>query len=183
MSGGINSVSATNGIAGVSHDSTGDLQALLVGDVIANYDDQIKVFSDEIEATTAKKSEITALKSQINGVPTAGSGDNTKLGAYHEYSPTHYKKLSALAATVGMAGTVTEGTDSSHANYYVSDDVIADIQAALDNKLADLNSNSDIKMIGFQALMDARKQSLMMLSNMISSDNQTKMAILQNLKG
>ena len=68
-------------------------------------------------------------------------------------------------------------------NEFISLESIEALKDSADSKIQSLNSQTELKMINFQALMDSRKQAMLMLSNMISSDNSTKQAIIQNMKG
>jgi hypothetical protein len=178
-------ITQSTDIAGVipgSSDANSGLESLLIGDVVSNYDDQISAFNAEIQATTDEKNALTQTKSDLQNVPSTGTGVNDTVGAYHQYTPEQYQNLLAIADTVGMRDTITNGTDSTHSDDFVSNDALDKVQSSIDDKISELNSTSELQMINFQSLMDARKQSLTMLSNMINSDNQTKMAILQNLK-
>lgn len=67
--------------------------------------------------------------------------------------------------------------------YFFPDDTLTNLQEKIDGQIQDLNSSSEIKMIHFQALMDARKQAMMMLSNLLNADKTTKEAIIQNMRG
>ena len=60
---------------------------------------------------------------------------------------------------------------------------LQEIKDGFADKVDSLNQSSELKMIRFQALMDARKQAFMMLSNMVNNNHQTMQAIIQNLKG
>ena len=67
-------------------------------------------------------------------------------------------------------------------NQFVSVEFLKTFSESLETRMTDLNSQSETDSIRFQALMDSRKQNLLMLSNMMNSDNQTKMAIINNMK-
>jgi len=72
---------------------------------------------------------------------------------------------------------------SENGLYFFSDKTLTDLQEKIDGQIQDLNSSSEIKMIHFQALMDARKQAMMMLSNLLNADKTTKESIIQNMRG
>lgn len=182
-------VTATNGAIQAGSDATTGLESVLLGDVVANYDDQIQAYSEEIQQITVEKNNLTEMKTAINEYPTQTKGSDAVNAGYTEitgpfrtYDSAQYYNLMQMAQSVGLGGTLQNGTDANHSLYAVSESTISSIQSALDNKISELNSSSEIKMINFQSLMDARKQTMLMLSNMVNADNQTKMAILQNLK-
>lgn len=166
-----------NYINQTSGDSVNGLEAMLGGAVVEELDAQINMFSADLIAINTEKqlvrsdlNTITAMKTNptdVDGVEVFILNDEDK------------SDLESLAESLGID---IEYTEDDSGNVGVSRAMLESVESALDNKLQDLNTSSEMKMISFQSLMDARKQAMMMLSNMISSDNQTKMAVIQNLK-
>lgn len=66
--------------------------------------------------------------------------------------------------------------------YYLKKDSLRNVINGAQEKLASLNSNTEMTMLQIQSLTDQRKNALMMLSNLISARNETLMGIIRNLK-
>lgn len=179
-------------------DASGEYQAYLGGAVVQEYDTQIQSFTAELTAMNEEKAavradkiEITALAAEAQSITDA---DGYKMlnpdGTYSNFvgeavvlSSAEASELAEEAASLGVTMDVSKLPTGSGTDVVVDKKFLDSMEQALDSKLTDLNSTSEMKSIQFQSLMDARKQAMMMLSNLISSDNQTKMAIIQNLKG
>jgi len=179
-----------------SLDANQGIQALLGGAVVQELDAQIDLFSADLMTVNTEKQLI---RNDINSLSALSSDkirveeDNVYVHEPQSEPPTYFEMgdevvqlngeefiaVEDLAQSLGVNFTYGEGNKKK----IVGINMIATIQEALENKLKDLNSTSEMKMINFQSLMDARKQAMMMLSNMVNSDNQTKMSIIQNLKG
>lgn len=182
--------------------ANGVLQAHLGGAVVEEYDKQIQIFTADLVANNVEKSLIRNEKVELTEYM-ASSKDYSAKDAYVMFSNgqaitesngkvSYYEgkanpisqmdlaKLNQMAKQYGYEFTDLPKNGNS---YLLTEEKLIAFQDKLDAKLSDLNSISEMKMIKFQSLMDARKQAMMMLSNMISSDNQTKMSIIQNMKG
>lgn len=66
--------------------------------------------------------------------------------------------------------------------YYLKKDSLKNVIDGAQEKLASLNSNTEMTMLQIQSLVDQRKNALTMLSNLISARNETMMGIIRNLK-
>lgn len=180
-------------------DALQGLQAQISGAVVAQYDTQLADFSAELTAVNAAKNAIQSDKTAItammttptelvakDGYVTRGRDSENKettsafAGSAVIMDKKQYDDFVKLAQKNGidLSGVATNGKKNA-----VPESILQATKDALDGKLADLNASSEIKLIHYQALMDARKQAMMMLSNMISSDNQVRLAVIQNMKG
>lgn len=180
-----------------STDAIGNMQGLLGGAMIQEYDAQIQDFTADMSATNAEKSAVRADKTQISTLQTNLSASSKQYSATDKFYTTdtgehveftekgskltsaQYKQIKALCEKYGVDPDKI-ATDGK--NYVLPDSLAETLKGQMDSKLTDLNSTSEMKMVNYQALMDARKQSMMLLSNMLNSDTQTKMAIIQNMK-
>ncbi|MCP5463588.1 MAG: hypothetical protein H7A33_01025 [Deltaproteobacteria bacterium] len=185
----VNGLSGVGTVSGfVTSGGTDGMEQALAAGVVADYDSQIDIFTKEIESDTAQKAQISSTKSSVEntiaGLDKVAGGDSESGELdYYDASSLDSDTLNALADQLDAVGMDGQAFLDSLADgkFKVSDiDALLD---GLDNKLSALNSKSELKMIRFQALMDARKQALMQLSNMMQSQNQTNMSIIQNMKG
>lgn len=161
------------------------VMATISGPMVEEYDKLLNSYNVELISINNEKSAVR--HERDNFAITAGQGSQYTPGEGEEqegvsgklYSKEEYDELNAIADDYGvdLNETIIDG------EYFLSEQIIEDVKDKMDSKLQDLNSVSELKMIYFQSLMDSRKQAMLMLSNMISSDNSTKMAIIQNLKG
>lgn len=147
---------------------------------VADYDEQIADYTDEMAAINAEKGVIrtaeTAAENLSNRTATQVDGKD-----YVSMSYAEFEDLKAKCAEAGVDITQVEGiADATIDVFPVS--VLETIEGQLEDKLEALNDVSELKMIGFQSVMDARKQALLMLSNMVSSNHQTMMDIIRNMK-
>lgn len=172
-----------NQVAGASLDTTvlgpQATMTLLGGQMVEEYDRAIQIFSAELMGINAEKSNVNSHKADVmrivaNKKKITSETDGVSKSAY-VITGTEYQKLVRYAGEYGVAlNGVAEGS--------VPESFIEELKDAIDNKIQELNSTSELRMINFQSLMDGRKQAMMMLSNMLNSDNQTKMSIIQNFK-
>lgn len=189
----LNSTQSTTATAGTG-DAAGELEATIGGAVVQEYDQQIRLFTADLVAIDGQKKELRADKlaiTALGGTPTTMTeesgytvinGETTGevfTGKAQTMTASEYNEFLKLAQEYGVEVT---GVGSKGTKYAVPESIIETIKGEIDNRITDLNSMSEIKLINYQALMDGRKQSLMMLSNLISSDNQTRMAVIQNFK-
>lgn len=181
--------------------STSEFQALLGGGVLQELDAQIQIFKGEIQASNDMKArmreDISTLNSMIaignsnkgqNEIPITPSNGDTYVpekGTYFTHTLANFEGLEQLAEDNGLIDEFRElsQADYDNADFYVDASFLGTLKETLENKIADLNSQSEMDMIKFQSLMDARKQTVMMLSNLMNGDHQTKMNILNNMKG
>lgn len=175
-------------------DASQALMAFMGGSMVQEYDAQITAFSTELSSTNAEKEVVRADKTKLT-VLEADAKTLTDADGYYDKDGVVYTQQAVVmlesqveqfiggAAKLGVAISKESLPTNGNSGYAVSTSIIDSVKDALDNKLSDLNSSSELKAIQFQSLMDSRKQAMLMLSNLINSDNQTKMAIIQNLKG
>lgn len=176
-----------------SNDALGGLETQIGGTILAEYDTQIQDYSAELTALNKEKSIVRQDKVTLTGLATKcqdytskGYSITDENGAKTDFtgkavavSKSEHNKTIELARSYGVD---ISGMPTGPGGYIIPEGLINSLKEAIDSKIQDLNSSSEIKLIHFQSLMDARKQSLMMLSNMINSDNQNKMTIIQNMK-
>lgn len=96
-------------------------------------------------------------------------------------SEEKYKELENLLKQSGE--TISASRASAKDPYVISKNDLENLRSKHENNLQNLNTTSELDMIRFQSLLDARKQMLMQLSNMISQDSQVKLEIIRNMKG
>lgn len=198
------SVNAVESFDALSTGTFNSHEAALAASVVEDYDAQIKEFTEEMEAEMIQKSQIQAVDSVVTTLASKTTTTDPAIGAdstaeYYADGTTEFVEVSAedladlieqaqeagidlpdfltsdysLYAVRGMEPTV----------YAIPKDVLEELSTTCENMVEDLNQNSELKMIQFQSLLDARKQALLQLSNMISSDNETLLEIIRNMKG
>lgn len=201
-----------NDTSSTSSLSLAQFQALIGGSVLHELDEQIGMYKSETDAKNDKKVALRQDITSINlllGKETseAVSFKNQSLNdAYTkktstERSPNHNEtaipltteqrdQLISVAKKLGLLSEFKKNYGYSGNGYnaggnnqcYVTKNFLETVKENFDNELTDLNSQTETDSIKFQSLMDARKQNLLMLSNMINSDNQIKMSIINNMK-
>lgn len=156
------------------------LEAILAGNVLGEYDAQIEDFSNKMNEVNSLKTSLRTDKNKLNSwIENLDSRSYNNQGMYLD--PDQYSEIKTIAKTVDNDELASLGVNNSYNQYYISKSQIENLVESIENKVQDLNSTSEIKMIQFQSLIDARKQTMMMLSNMINNDNQAKMSIIQNM--
>lgn len=164
------------------------------GATVKEYDEEIQDHTIELQALNEQKqavrtdkNQITVLLSQMDVVDGQGftftddSGVSQSMtGNATIITSSDKTELETLAAALGIQLNI--GFSSTSSSYAIDESSLKSLSDALDGKMSDLNSTSELKMIQFQSLMDARKQAMMILSNLLSADHQTKMAVIQNMK-
>jgi len=164
-------------------DANNDLQMTIAATIVEDYDYQIQKFTADLTETNDLKSvvyEAQTLVDQLydyDAVDTDGDGTVDSVSV----SQAELEDLTNMMTELGLS-TAELPEASGQSSYDVSLKTLDSTQNKLDNKLDDLNSTSELKLIRFQSLLDARKQALLQLSNMINSSSQTAMAIIQNFK-
>lgn len=173
------------------------IMTTLGGTMVEEYDHLLSSYNAEMVGINAAKSQ--ARQDRNNVAMAGGTGqaytmpeadaDNAgaagirlnsdELEKLEEYAAAYGINISSIALNDPMYGLKSGDVNKN----FVSNETLDSIKGAIDGRIEDLNGTSELKMIRFQSLMDARKQSMMMLSNMVSSDNSTKQSIIQNMKG
>lgn len=161
--------------------------SLIAGSVVSELDAQIGIFNAELLAANVKKSEVRGHKVDVMAIAARaegefsvdGSGENDPKFKGVAVSESEKTAIESLAQNYGVDLTVKVSSDGQTV---ISSAQLQSLEEAVEGKLADLNSTSELKLINFQSLMDSRKQAMMMLSNILSSNNNTMMSIIQNLK-
>lgn len=193
--------------AGSTSLSINEFQTMISGGVLQEIDAQIEMFKGEIEANNSQQKAIRDDISTINKYLARtiehidqDNNPDTADTEMIQLSRSERKALVDAAASLGFKSIKTkrggERGDFFEMNKIITKNVkggtigrdkvtvkfLESIKEALENKLSDLGSSSEMDTIKFQALMDARKQNIMMLSNLMNSDHQTKMSIMNNMK-
>lgn len=193
--------------AGSTSLSINEFQTMISGGVLQEIDAQIEMFKGEIEANNSQQKAIRDDISTINKYLARtiehidqDNNPDTANTEMVQLSRSERKALVDAAASLGFKSIKTknggERGDFFEMNKIITKNVkggtigrdkvtvkfLESIKEALENKLSDLGSSSEMDTIKFQALMDARKQNIMMLSNLMNSDHQTKMSIMNNMK-
>lgn len=192
------SVNAVESFDALSTGTFNSHEAALCASVVEDYDVQIKEFTEKMMADMALKGEVQSLGGTATELAnrTTTTEPNT-LGAvadgeteYVEVTGAELEEIRELAEAAGISldslfDTITTeyAIKDIEGQYAFPKDILTALADTCDKKVQDMNSNSELKMIQFQSLMDARKQALVQLSNMINSDNETLMEIIRNMKG
>ncbi|MBF0104367.1 MAG: hypothetical protein HQM16_03460 [Deltaproteobacteria bacterium] len=169
--------------------STGDagIVSTIGGAMVENFDVQLADMNGEMMQIIEEKNKAMADKEQlVNCVSERDTKEvaGQKIPGYKVADDSQeLNDIREIAAKYGVNTSSLITQTCADSAWFVPETLIQTIKDAVDTKLNDLNSTSELKMIRFQSLMDARKQSMMLLSNMMNADHQTKMAIIQNLKG
>ena len=182
-------IQASNTTQGTD-DAAKIFQTQIGGAMVQEYDAEIQDYTNELqaintqkEAVRTDKNQTTVLLSQLTSADGyCDSANKAMTGSVAEITTDEKTEIQDLADSLGITLTIGSKTTDGTTTYGIAESSLKALGDALDSKLSDLNSTSELKMIQFQSLMDARKQSMMMLSNLLSSDNQTKMAVIQNMK-
>ncbi len=173
-------------------DSLSQVEFFIASDYLSGLDSQIALYKDELENSELAKSEYMTNEALISGFLSKTEIETDSGEACVELDTGEAKELVEILKSLGQKmaaedledeiSDVENSRDSVVDSIQFSKKDLEDLKTTYSNKIDDLNSSSELKMIRFQTLTDARKQALLMLSNMISSDNSTKLAIIQNLK-
>ncbi len=162
--------------------------SIISGSMVQEFDQQIGIFNSELMGINAKKTDVRADKmsvvSILSGTETEYASKDAQGNSVDikgiQVNPSQLKELESMCIEYGLNLENTLNNNNGVINVPLS--TVKALEEAVDGKLSDLNSTSELKLIHFQSLMDSRKQAMMMLSNMLNSDNSTKMSIVQNLK-
>lgn len=178
-----------NADAILAGDATGEFMMTL-GDCVQEYDAQITNATHEMQEIAEEKSETRTDQSTVNGwlnkdkIIDPNYGECVSLtGA--EWSELVGGKDGSSAGAPGLEekyGYQADVYGVSGSNVLVSTSYLETLSTKQQGKLDDLNSQSELKMISFQALMDSRKQALLQLSNLHSSSSEIAMEIIRNMK-
>lgn len=186
-------------IAKGGNDAVQDFVSLIGGRVLNEFNEQVQMQKADIEAIVAEKAAVRAdlsklktLQAESEDISSDGmdpyidpkTGDKFTGEAFmiHQNNSELYEAIQDLIKKSGAEFSFSDLPHNSN-SVVIPKAFYESLENTLDSRLQTLNTQSEIKTISFQAVMDARKQALLMLSNMLNSDNQTKMAIIQNLKG
>ena len=172
---------------------TQEFMATLAGVAVEEYDKLLGSYQQDLVKINDQKTELRKDRDTISKMQNRGvlSNQALKEGEPPVEGRTIDSKDFGSADKPGDAAFYlnkygveqTAYSKTSDGKYFIPDSVWENMKEKIDDKIQNSNSTSEIKMIYFQALMDSRKQAMLMLSNMITSENSTKMAIIQNLKG
>lgn len=182
-------------------------EAALAASVVEDYDVQIKEFTEKMAADQILKTEVRNLGSDATSYAsrtTTTEPDITVnsdmdvdylVDGKTEYVAVTGAELDEIRAAAEKAGINLDDFFDSDLTVYsirsgadqgktaVPKALLTALADTCDKKVQEMNTNSELKMIQFQSLMDARKQALLQLSNMINSDKETLMEIIRNMKG
>lgn len=159
--------------------SVNSTKAIIAGDVVRSYDDQIGDYNQEIVALNTRKQSFREKKLYVQGIKASEvrmDDNQTKGRIINSDQQAELKKIAF------DAGVNTDELYAAIDSGFISEENLDTIMEGVDSQIKNLNSTSEIKMIYFQSVIDARKQAMMMLSNLMKSDSDTKAAIIQNMK-
>lgn len=178
-------------------DGAQEFMGTIAGVAVAEYDKLLGSYKQDLEGMNAKKSELREDRDKLQVLQYRGTTSSQPLKDGQEppapavdgkvFSASDFGKADKPGTPASYFNKYGVGPDSyktlSSGDVFVPDNVWESLKEKIDGKIQNVNSDSEIRMIYFQSLMDSRKQAMLMLSNMVSSENSTKMAIIQNLKG
>lgn len=161
------------------------IMATLNGKVIEEMDKLLETYNAELVGINAEVSSLRQGRNALsimlgNGEKFSTTVDGVTKEGVKWATSAFSKELSDTLNAYGYAGNYV---DSSMQEIYVENTTIDAIMENIDSQIQEKNTSSELKMINFQAIMDSRKQALLMLSNLLNSDNTAKQAIIQNMKG
>lgn len=156
-------------------------KAIIAGELVRSYDNQIGDYNQELVSLNALKKSFRDNKIKVGNIKAQPvhsreeeGGLTTEVRMIDEDQQAY---LAEIAEEVGI--------DSEELNLksgFISEENLDSITEAIDAQIKNLNSTSELKMIYFQSVIDARKQAMLMLSNLLKADSDTKSAIIQNMK-
>lgn len=196
------SAGATESAAAIESSGFGqqELMTTLAGVTIREYDRLLGGYKIEMDDLNQKKSALREEREAVQKLEHAGEAAVENLEVNEKNEPIGEK----VDGTILPAKIISpkDGTEVdtgvflaaygiekdqyrklSDDRIFVAEGVWDSIKSKIDNRLNAVNSTSETKTIYLQALMDSRRQAMMMLSNLINAENSTKMAIIQNMKG
>lgn len=198
-------ITASKVLNGLTSSTSGmsltQFQAMLSSSVLQELDAQIGMFKSEIEAAGEEKKalrkDITDINAKIAKAESctipASSDKPEETSKFVYLNKDEYELLVSYSKDLNLKTNLEGAVKNSETIHklkklkdkgdkYISADFFETFKETLENRLTDLNSQTETDGIHFQALMDSRKQNLLMLSNMLSSDHQIKMSIINNMK-
>lgn len=162
------------------------LMLTIGGTVVREYDKLLNSYNEELIGLNTAKTVLREDRDELQRILNKGTkvlqkSDENSLeerGTKITLNNSQKEKLKQIFHKYGYTFPPA-GSDG----YFFPDETIEKFQEKIDGQIQDLNSTSEIKMINFQSLMDARKQAMLMLSNLLQADKTIKEAIIQNMRG
>lgn len=189
----VNNVNSASGVGSTSAASAAqDVAATLMGATVGTFDDQLEDMNDDLKKNNEDKQEVRTDQAEASSVEsnTQNCTANGVGSGGWQITAAQQAELNELSTKYGL-GEFPAGVSSVDENGQTQvvytkeafETAMENLKDAMSGKIETLNSTSELKMIKFQGLMDARKQAIMMLTNMIQSQSQTNQGIIQNMKG
>jgi hypothetical protein len=175
-------------------DAMTELEDVIVMGVISELDAQVQQYGNELQDSDSQKQDYRAKEHVVDsllGAPDTviKNGDDLESEGKSltveqaEKLVEILKSLGRDFEATGIQIAIDQSKKSGEGGISIETSFLQEIKDGFADKVDSLNQSSELKMIRFQALMDARKQAFMMLSNMVNNNHQTMQAIIQNLKG
>lgn len=160
---------------------------------IEDYDVQIAAYTAEMTDLIEQKTEVREAKGEVDSLASRtpdGEGEAAYIQLTQEEGEALIESLeeAGFDTTELEDGTYFYGVDQNDDGetewvYKLPPSWLEAASQNLDDQMTELNSQSELKMIGFQSIVDARKQTMLMLSNMVNNNSQTMLEIIRNMKG
>lgn len=145
--------------------------------LIADFNQQLADISANMQDQLAQKQEVRGEISVLQGINAKTTINNESTNGQDAVMITQVERDKLLQLGVDKNSIISSG-----GYLYVTKEALTATVESRQEKLAGLNSNSELTMIQIQSLVDQRKNMLMLLSNMMASKNDTAMSIIRNLK-
>lgn len=145
--------------------------------LIADYDQQLGNISNLLQSQLNQKQEIRSEMDQLNSF------------YLKDEIPDPFSRKSVVVTTEERDALMAKGyknlqftiKDNGH-TYYLTKESLKTTLEAKQEEMAGINSNSEITMLQVQTLVDQRKNSMLLLTNLMASRNDTLMNIIRNMK-
>ena len=169
-----------------------NVMSTLSGQMVEEYDQQLAIHNSELMTLNQEKIALRENRSHVTQALASGTPRSFFLDDQGQISTQGHIEVKGTLVSSSAYHKIksqlqnhnvkVDSIQGHQGQYFVPDNLVQAFEEKIDNQLQDKNNLSEMKMIRFQSLIDARKQSLLLLSNMMNSDHQTKMAIIANLK-
>lgn len=144
--------------------------------LLADLNEQLSLISETMKQQLAEKQK---LRSKVGLLESFNSRDILRTAGGEEAVPITDQEYNKLMEQ-GAEGLQFERMPGG--GYYLKKQSLKDVIADKKEELAGLNSNTELTMLQVQSLVDQRKNAIAMLSNLMSSRNESLMSIVRNMK-
>ncbi|MBX7148181.1 hypothetical protein K1X76_03785 [bacterium] len=167
-------VSRTSGTSSTSLKSDHDLEVSVATGLIDDINTQLTQMSQDLQSSLEQKQALDEKTNYLGTISThtPQTIDNV---LYLTISAEEKEKLKEL-------GLKEENFKEVDGQLYVTPESVNALSENFKTQKQNLNSMDELSMLKVQSLMDQRKNMMMLLSNMMASNNETLSAIVRNIK-